>query len=217
MGELFWKTAGRCLLQQLLHLGYPHDEDTCKLCINIVRTCESCTQTWQGCNKAVFITTSLFARTFARLNHTFSWSGYSWPAIALFKPALSPGFLVSFTCNVCVEVHTDSQMVNRKGCVSDCRTTWYGMDGLAQQLRIWMKSWRWQSRGRKMSLSRGERLPNRNRLRMVGGGDAVSRGVTLLVGIKRAWLTTSDRSTVQWHYTSRVVLIVESHSTIKVA
>ena len=55
MNELSWKTAGQCLLQEQLHLEYPHDKESLQECMY-----ESCTQTWQGCNKAVLLTTRLF-------------------------------------------------------------------------------------------------------------------------------------------------------------
>ena len=64
MDELSWKIVGHCLFQQPLHVEYPCDEDACKQCIHIMRMYESYTQTWQGCNKAVFITTKVFAWTF---------------------------------------------------------------------------------------------------------------------------------------------------------
>ena len=41
-------------------------------------------------------------------------------------------------------------------------------------------------------------------------------GVNSWVRIRQVWLTTSDRSTVQWHHISRVVLNVDTHSIKKI-
>ena len=104
MNKLSWKTAGQCLLQEQLHVGYPRNEDASKQRTHVARMYESCTKTWQWRNKAAFITTRLFAQTSAEQNHIFSclvfWATYhSWegghfrPANSLLIPALSSRFL----------------------------------------------------------------------------------------------------------------------------
>ena len=62
MNRLSRKTAGECLLQEQFHVGYPRDKDACKQRLHVARMYKNCMKTWQGCNKAVYITIWLFAQ-----------------------------------------------------------------------------------------------------------------------------------------------------------
>ena len=73
------------------------------------------------------------------------------------------------------------------------KTAAFGVVGSRQQLRMWTRRWRSQSRVRRMSWSRAGRLSTRSRHWVAGG--AVNRVVTLLEVTKQAWWTTWDKYT----------------------